>query len=131
MAASRSEINCVHSEEFPLAHLLQVGAGSGGMPVLDMVCRDARVHKLTLIEPDDYKAHNVERHLFSKSDVGRKKAHIARDWIKERRPELEIAILTCDLCDPRAATKIENAAKEADIGVCSADNEPAKLHWDA
>ena len=35
-----------------MAHLVQVGAGSGGMPVLDLVCRDPRITRLTLIEPD-------------------------------------------------------------------------------
>ncbi len=34
-----------------MAHLIQVGAGSGGMPVLDMLCRDARIMRVTLIEP--------------------------------------------------------------------------------
>ena len=51
-------------KEGPVAHLIQVGAGSGGMPVLDMVCRDPRVTRVTLVEPDVYKSHNVERHLF-------------------------------------------------------------------
>jgi len=53
-----------------MAHLIQVGAGSGGMPVLDMLCRDPRITRVTLIEPDVYKPHNVERHLFPPSDVG-------------------------------------------------------------
>ena len=48
-----------------MAHLIQVGAGSGGMPVLDMVGRDPRLRRVTLIEPDVYKPHNVERHLFA------------------------------------------------------------------
>ena len=51
-----------------MAHLLQVGAGSGGMPVLDMLCRDPRINEVTLIEPDVYKQHNVERHLFQGQD---------------------------------------------------------------
>ena len=45
-----------------MAHILQVGVGSGGMPVLDMLCRDRRVDRVTLIEPDVYKPHNCERH---------------------------------------------------------------------
>ena len=40
-----------------MAHLFQVGAGSGGMPVLDMLCRDPRISQITLIEPDIYKPH--------------------------------------------------------------------------
>jgi molybdopterin/thiamine biosynthesis adenylyltransferase len=114
-----------------LAHLLQVGAGSGGMPVLDMVCRDTRITRLTLIEPDVYKAHNVERHLFPNSAVGQKKALLAQTWLGERRPDLEVHVLDHDLCDARVAGIIDEAAATADIGVCAADNEPAKLHWDA
>ena len=60
-----------------MAHLLQVGAGSGGMPVLDLVCRDARITQVTLIEPDLYKPHNVERHLFPHTAVGEPKAELA------------------------------------------------------
>ena len=114
-----------------MAHLLQVGAGSGGMPVLDMVCRDPRITRLTLIEPDIYKPHNVERHLFAASAVGQSKASLAREWMRERRPDLTIDILESDLCAAEAAPAIEAAATQADIGICAADNEQAKLHFDA
>ena len=36
----------------------------------------------------------------------------------------------CDLLDPTRQEEIERAAASADIGVCAADNEPAKYHWD-
>jgi molybdopterin/thiamine biosynthesis adenylyltransferase len=114
-----------------MAHLLQVGAGSGGMPVLDLLCRDARITRLTLIEPDVYKPHNVERHHFPLSAVGKPKAALAQEWLKERRPDLAVAVLRCDLLDPAAQAEIEKAAAAGDIGVCAADNEPAKYHWDA
>ena len=76
-----------------MAHLVQVGAGSGGMPVLDMVCRDPRITRVTLIEPDVYKPHNVERHLFPLSAVGEPKADLAERWLKERRPDLDVRLL--------------------------------------
>jgi molybdopterin/thiamine biosynthesis adenylyltransferase len=114
-----------------MAHLIQVGAGSGGMPVLDLVCRDPRITRLTLIEPDVYKPHNVERHLFPPSSIGEPKAELAEQWLKDRRAELEIRVLVRDLLDPSAQKEINEAAAEADIGVCAADNEPAKYHWDA
>jgi molybdopterin/thiamine biosynthesis adenylyltransferase len=101
------------------------------MPVLDMVARDPRVSHVTLIEPDVYKPHNVVRHLFPASAVGRRKADLAREWLLERRPELEVAILTCDLLDPSFAPRIEEAVDAADLGICAADNELAKYHWDA
>jgi molybdopterin/thiamine biosynthesis adenylyltransferase len=114
-----------------MTHLFQVGAGSGGMPVLDLVCRDPRITRVTLVEPDVYSARNVVRHLFPLSAVGQNKAALARDWLLERRPDLQIAILEDDLLDPKAAPAIEAAVAEADIGICAADNEPAKLHFDA
>jgi molybdopterin/thiamine biosynthesis adenylyltransferase len=114
-----------------VAHLFQVGAGSGGMPVLDLVCRDERVTRVTLVEPDVYKPHNVVRHLFPAAAVGRLKADLARDWLRDQRPDLEVNTLACDLMDPDRAAEIEAAASTADIGVCAADNEPAKFHFDA
>src|SRR5437764_3128272 len=114
-----------------MTHLFQVGAGSGGMPVLDMVCRDPRVTRVTLVEPDVYKPHNVERHLFPLSAVGQAKAVLAREWLKERRPDLETHLIVGDLLDPALQAEIDAAAAGADVGVCAADNEPAKYHWDA
>jgi molybdopterin/thiamine biosynthesis adenylyltransferase len=101
------------------------------MPVLDLVGRDARLTRVTLIEPDVYKPHNVERHLFPLSAVGQPKAVLAEQWLRERRPDLEVDILPCDLLDPAAQDRISEAAARADVGVCAADNEPAKYHWDA
>src|SRR5262245_13900937 len=114
-----------------MAHLLQVGAGSGGMPVLDMLGRDPRVRRVTLIEPDVYKPHNVERHLFPFEAVGQPKATLAERWLKERRPDLEVTVFACELQDPVAQNAIEVAAAAADVGVCAADNEPAKYAFDA
>jgi molybdopterin/thiamine biosynthesis adenylyltransferase len=113
-----------------VAHLVQVGAGSGGMPVLDLLCRDPRVTRVTLIEPDVYAPHNVVRHLFPPADVGRPKAELARNWLALLRPELEVCTLECDLCDPQAQPAVAEAVASADVGVCAADNERAKFHWD-
>jgi molybdopterin/thiamine biosynthesis adenylyltransferase len=115
----------------PMAHLIQVGAGSGGMPVLDLLCRESRITRVTLIEPDIYKPHNVDRHVFPLEAIGEPKAELAQRWLKERRADLEIAVLPCDLLDPVAQQEIESSVASADIGVCAADNEPAKFHWDA
>jgi molybdopterin/thiamine biosynthesis adenylyltransferase len=114
-----------------MAHLFQVGAGSGGMPVLDALCRDRRITRVTLVEPDVYKPHNVERHLFPPAAVGELKAVLAEEWLTERRPDLHVELLVCDLCEPAQQAAIETAAAACDIGVCAADNEPAKYHWDA
>ena len=114
-----------------MAHILQVGAGSGGMPVLDMVARDPRVDRVTLVEPDVYKPHNVERHLFPASAVGRLKAELAAEWLRERRPDLDVVIMAVDLLAADVQTELAKIAAAADLGVCAADNEPAKYHFDA
>jgi molybdopterin/thiamine biosynthesis adenylyltransferase len=114
-----------------VAHLFQVGVGSGGMPVLDMVCRDRRITAVTLVEPDVYKPHNVERHLFGLAGVGRPKVELARQWLLERRPELDVRILPCDLTDPARQDELEATVAAADLGICAADNEKAKYHFDA
>jgi molybdopterin/thiamine biosynthesis adenylyltransferase len=113
-----------------MTHLFQVGAGSGGMPVLDLVCRDERVTAVTLVEPDVYKPHNVERHLFPPSAVGRLKAELARDWLRERCPRLRVELMICDLLDPQKQAEVEAAVRGCDVGVCAADNEAAKFHFD-
>jgi len=109
-----------------MAHIVQVGVGSGGMPAIDLVARDSRIHEITLIEPDVYKEHNVVRHLFPLSDVGQTKASLARRWLLERRPELIVHCLEIDLCDPAHAAAIEVAVVLSDFGICAADNEAAK-----
>ncbi len=101
------------------------------MTVLDILCRDPRITHVTLIEPDIYKPHNVVRHQFPTAAIGQLKADLAAAWLTERRPELRVDLLVCDLLDPALAARIEAAAKVCDLGICAADNEPAKFHFDA
>jgi molybdopterin/thiamine biosynthesis adenylyltransferase len=114
-----------------MAHVFQVGAGSGGMAVLDLVARDERVRRVTLVDPDIYQPHNVVRHLFPLSGVGRPKVELARHWLLERRPDLEVGVLQGDITDPLHQGALRELAEDADLGICAADNEPAKYHWDA
>src|ERR1700722_5211728 len=101
------------------------------MTVLDIVCRDPRINHVTLIEPDVYKPHNVARHLFPLSAVGQPKAELAAAWLAERRPEVRVDRLLCDLLDPSYANKIVSAIEACEFGICAADNEPAKFHFDS
>jgi molybdopterin/thiamine biosynthesis adenylyltransferase len=113
-----------------MAHVFQVGAGSGGIVVLDLLARDPRVTRVTLVEPDSYKPHNVHRNLFPTSAVGQPKGELAAEWLRERRPELAVEVLAVDLTAPDHQPAIERAAAACDVGVCAADNEPAKYHFD-
>ena len=100
------------------------------MTVLDIVCRDSRITRVTLVEPDVFKTHNVMRHQFPLSAVGDLKADLAARWLHERRPDLPVDLLPCDLTDSAHADKIAAAVQRCDVGICAADNEPAKFHFD-
>src|SRR5262245_14182652 len=114
-----------------MSSIFQVGAGSGGMVVLDLVCRDPSVRRITLVEPDVYKAHNVHRHYFGPHGVGRRKAELAAEWMKQFRSDLDVTTIVADLLDATRQDEIEAAVARCDLGVCAVDNEPAKYHFDA
>jgi molybdopterin/thiamine biosynthesis adenylyltransferase len=114
-----------------MSHVFQVGAGSGGMVVLDLIARDPLVTRVTLVEPDVYAPHNVHRHLFPPSAVGRMKAELAAEWVRERRPELAFEPVVTDITDPARQAEFARLAAECDIGVCAVDNEAAKYAFDA
>src|SRR5947207_13825804 len=98
-----------------MAHILQVGAGSGGMPVLDLVARDPRVTRVTLVEPDVYKPHNVHRHLFPPSAVGRLKAELTAEWVRAIRPDVTFESLVADITDPNKPDEFDRIARVCDI----------------
>lgn len=114
-----------------MAHVFQVGVGSGGMVVLDLLLRHEQVKRLTLVEPDIYKPHNVVRHYFPPEAAGQAKVDLAAQWVKERRPEVELRCLRLDLLTAEADEELQQAAASCDIGICAVDNEPAKYCWDA
>lgn len=111
-------------------HLFQVGLGSGGMVVLDLLARDERITRVTLVDPDVYQNHNVVRHLFGRSGVGQLKVDLAREWLTARRTGLAIETMAVDLTAPAEQARLTAAVASCDIGVCAADNEPAKFHFD-
>ncbi len=89
-----------------------------------------RVSKITLIDPDVYKPHNVVRHYFPVADAGQKKVDLAAGWVKQLRPDLEVVALPYDLTDLQRAAEIDALISAADIGICAVDVEPAKYHFD-
>jgi molybdopterin/thiamine biosynthesis adenylyltransferase len=114
-----------------MSHVFQVGAGSGGIVVLDLLAREAAVTRVTLVEPDVYAPHNVVRHVFPPAAAGRPKAELAAEWVRERRADLAVETLAADLTDPARFGEFVGRAAAADVGVCAVDNESAKYAFDA
>jgi molybdopterin/thiamine biosynthesis adenylyltransferase len=111
--------------------LFQVGAGSGGMVVLDLLCREPDVGCVVLVDPDVYQPHNVYRHYFGPDDVGRRKVELAARWVKQFRSDLDVQVMPIDLLDAARQAEIEAAVAGCDFGLCAVDVEPAKFHFDA
>lgn len=114
-----------------MACLFQAGVGSGGMVVLDLLCRDSQIEQIVLVEPDVYAPHNVVRHLFPLAAVGRPKVEVAAEWVRERRPDLTVQTFACHLHEASMQEALLAAAQGCDLGVCAVDNEPAKYAFDA
>ncbi len=114
-----------------MANLFQVGVGSGGMTVLDILARDPRISHVTIVDPDDFKKHNVERHLFPITAVDGRKADRAAQWLKDRRPDLTVQVIAARFEEAALQKVIEAAIAECDLAVCAADNEPTKFRFDA
>lgn len=114
-----------------MATVFQVGVGSGGIIVLDLVGRSSLIDHLILVDPDRYQARNVYRHLFGPDDAGRLKVDLAAEWIRRFRPDLRVTTLAVDLLDLRRQDEIKDAVRRCDVGVCAVDSEPAKYHFDA
>ncbi len=114
-----------------MINLFQVGVGSGGMTVLDIVSRDPRLTHVTIVDADYYLRHNVLRHLFPIADVDARKATLAGQWLQDRRPDLEARIIVSRLEDDATKQVIEASIAECDIAICAADNEPTKYYFDA
>lgn len=111
-------------------HIFQVGVGSGGMVVLDLLARDERIRKITLVDPDVYQPHNAVRHYFPVANAGTPKVTLAESWLNVLCPRVEVVSLACDVMDLTRQAEIEAAAAQCDIGVCAVDAEPAKFHFD-
>lgn len=114
-----------------MAHIFQVGVGSGGMVVLDLLLRHEQVQRLTLVDPDIYKPHNVVRHYFPPGAAGQAKVELAAQWVRERRPEVELTCLRAELMTDETDERLQQAAASCDIGICAVDNEPSKYAFDA
>ncbi len=110
-------------------HLFQAGVGSGGIVALDLLARDPSFTRVTLVDPDQYKPHNVHRHLFPPSAVGRLKVDLAAEWLRALRPDLQVEPFAVDLCDPEKQDMIRESIASCTVGVCAVDAEPAKYHF--
>ncbi|NRA87940.1 MAG: ThiF family adenylyltransferase [Rhizobiales bacterium] len=91
------------------AHILIVGAGGLGCPVLQTLV-GAGVGKITLIDEDVIELSNLHRQpLYKKADIGQKKAKIAAKTMQKYNENVEITAILTRFTPKNAEKLIENA----------------------
>ncbi|MEP2530743.1 HesA/MoeB/ThiF family protein [Shimia sp.] len=100
------------------AHVLVVGAGGLGSPVLQYLA-GAGVGVVTLIDPDHVEESNLHRQpLYRMSDLGQAKVHAARAHLLASNPEVRIEAHHLSLHPGNASTFVA----QADVVIDAADS---------
>ncbi|MCC5955326.1 MAG: HesA/MoeB/ThiF family protein [Natronohydrobacter sp.] len=117
------EIGSAGQAKLARAHVLVVGAGGLGVPVLQYLA-GAGIGQVTLIDGDTVEAHNLHRQpLYRMDQVGQSKALAAASALAALNPEVSVTPV-CDMLDPANAPALIGAA---DLVLDCADTFAASL----
>lgn len=107
--------------------IVMVGLGSGGAVVLERLSM-CGVGRWSLYDPDVLEAVNLVKHPGRRSDLGRAKTDIAREWLRDRNPGSTIHRVGGDvMTDPGFADDVAYA----DLVVCAVDTAAARSFTNA
>ena len=117
------EVGAAGQARLAAAHVLVVGAGGLGVPVLQYLC-GAGVGRITLVDGDRIAAHNLHRQpLYRMDQVGRYKAEAAAEALATLNPDVIVTPVATWL-DPANAPALVDAA---DLVMDCADTFAASL----
>ncbi|WP_372884849.1 ThiF family adenylyltransferase [Shimia sp.] len=112
------EVGAAGQARLARAHVLVVGAGGLGCPVLQYLV-GAGVGRITLVDPDHVEESNLHRQpLYRMSDLGRAKVAAAREHLMAANPGVEIVALAQGLHPGNAPALVA----EADLVIDAADS---------
>lgn len=112
------EVGIAGQEKLNNAHVLVVGAGGLGVPVLQYLV-GAGVGHITLVDADTVEESNLHRQpLYRMDDIGKKKVQAAAASLQGLNPAVRITPIAAWLDPPLARTLI----KPADVVLDCADN---------
>lgn len=116
------EVGRSGQESLAKAHVLVVGAGGLGCPVL-LYLASQGVGTLTVVDPDVVSRDNLHRQvLYSDADVGRRKAEAACDALRAKNPSLTAHPVATRV----DAGNVEALARGAHVLVDASDNYAAR-----
>ena len=100
------------------ANVVVLGAGGLGCPALAYLA-SCGIGKITIVDPDVIELSNIQRQiLFDKSDIGNKKAEVAKYKIQKFNDDLQIVALT-SIPDP---TQLQELFSQSDVVLDGTDN---------
>ncbi|UWQ36194.1 ThiF family adenylyltransferase [Leisingera aquaemixtae] len=112
------EVGAGGQERLAKAHVLVVGAGGLGCPLLQYL-GGAGIGRITVMDGDAVEESNLHRQvLYSMADLGRPKAEAARRQLLAANPDLQVTALVQPLDAANAAAMVA----EADLVVDAADS---------
>ncbi len=102
-----------------------VGCGTAGSCILEQLARQGVTEPATLIivDPDQVEAHNLYKSaLFTRQDIGQKKAQAVADHLRQINPEVQVI----PLCQP-IETLRAGLFRTSDLVIGAVDNRLAKF----
>ena len=127
VARNRGLISEGEQERLRRATLLVAGCGSIGGAVIEPLVRMGAEH-LVLAEPDGYDMHNMNRQSVRLQDLGRNKAEVFQERLRDVNPYASIRVDTRGLCDEN----VEGLVREATLiidGVDVTTKPPLRLKF--
>ncbi|MHA1390362.1 MAG: HesA/MoeB/ThiF family protein [Candidatus Thorarchaeota archaeon] len=99
--------------------VLVVGLGSGGAPVVQHLAMNG-VRRWILYDFDILEEVNMVKHPGCRSDIGRPKIEIMKDWLLDRNPESEIEIYNENIL---SSNTFEDKVKSSDMVIAAPDTQ--------
>ena len=116
------EIGLQGQEKLTRSHVLVIGAGGLGCPVLQYLAT-AGVGAIAIVDGDTISLENLNRQtLYTESEVGRKKADIAKEKVSALNPRISVMAISSYLNYENAHDLIP----KADVVVDCTDNIPSR-----
>lgn len=106
---SMQDIGWQGQEKISKAHILIIGAGGVGCPLM-LYLASSGIGKITIVDDDTVSLSNLHRQiLFSREDIGKNKAIAASEFLTSRFPDIDVKVIPYCLDTPLAKKLVPDA----------------------
>ena len=114
-------------EDLREKRVVQVGVGSGGAPVNEHLTMNG-ARRWVLFDPERYDDVNLVKHPRQRADLDEFKVENQKKWILDRNSSAEVEAVSEDVMQ---SARFRDAVREADLVLCCADKQEARLFVNA